>query len=274
MPHASLTDDAKQRKITELTRLFLHQHYCENDTELLLSHLDDAFSWFGAGEHEYAVDPATVIRTFRAFAGRVPRCEIGEEQYDVIRPMPDLFICTGMLWVATVPPPGICLRVPHRITTVFRWTAQGPRCCHLHLSNPYSEMINPLRNAKRRKGERVCPICGAEYQAHGKNSYCSEACRREGRRLSLVKSEAKRKERRMQDKAKKDPRGGARPGAGRKKGGKNSTREDAFNRSVTLAAAEWEELGKEAQSYGISANKLAARIIRAHLAAQPSPDTE
>ena len=83
MPHASLTDDAKQRKIAELTRLFLHKHYCENDTELLLSHLDDAFSWFGAGEHEYAVDPATVIRTFRAFAGRVPRCEIGEEHYDV-----------------------------------------------------------------------------------------------------------------------------------------------------------------------------------------------
>ena len=140
MPHASLTDDAKQQKIAELTRLFLHKHYCENDTELLLSHLDDAFSWFGAGEHEYAVDPATVIRTFRAFAGRVPRCEIGEEQYDVIRPMPDLFICTGMLWVATVPDSGICLRVHQRITTVFRWTAQGPRCCHLHLSNPYSEM--------------------------------------------------------------------------------------------------------------------------------------
>lgn len=113
MPHASLTDDAKQREIAELTRLFLHKHYCENDTELLLSHLDDAFSWFGAGEHEYAVDPATVIRTFRAFAGRVPRCEIGEEHYDVIRPMPDLFICTGMLWVATVPDSGICLRVHH-----------------------------------------------------------------------------------------------------------------------------------------------------------------
>lgn len=123
MPHASLTDDAKQRKIAELTRLFLHKHYCENDTELLLSHLDDTFSWFGAGEHEYAVDPATVIRTFRAFAGRVPRCEIGEEHYDVIRPMPDLFICTGMLWVATVPDSGIYLRVHQRITTVFRWTA-------------------------------------------------------------------------------------------------------------------------------------------------------
>lgn len=122
--------------------------------------------------------------------------------------------------------------------------------------------------------QRVCPICGAANQAYGKNSYCSEACRREGRRLSLVKSEAKRKERRMQDKAKREPRGGERPGAGRKKGGKNSTREDAINRSVTLAAVEWEALGQEAQRYGISANKLAARIIRAHLAARPSPDTE
>ena len=78
----------------------------------------------------------------------------------------------------------------------------------------------------------------------------------------------------MQDKAKKDPRGGARPGAGRKKGGENSTREDAINHSVTLAAAEWKELGQEAKRYGISANKLAARIIRAYLAVRPSPDTE
>lgn len=138
----------------------------------------------------------------------------------------------------------------------------------------HKDAINPLRNAKRRKGERICPICGAEYQAYGKNSYCSEACRHEGRRLSLVKSEARRKERRMQDKAKKDPRGGARPGAGRKKGGENSTREDAINRSVTLAAVEWEELGQEAKRYGISPNKLAAKIIRTHLAARPSPDTE
>ena len=63
MQPASLTDDAKKRKVAELTRLFLHKHYCENDTELLLSHLDDAFSWFGAGEHEYAVEPETVIKT-------------------------------------------------------------------------------------------------------------------------------------------------------------------------------------------------------------------
>ena len=78
----------------------------------------------------------------------------------------------------------------------------------------------------------------------------------------------------MQTEEKKDSRGGARPGAGRKKGGENSAREDAINRSVTLAAAEWDVLGQEAQRYGISANKLAARIIRAYLAAQPSPDTE
>lgn len=56
----------------------------------------------------------------------------------------------------------------------------------------HRETINPTRNAKRQKKERICPICGATYQAYGKNSYCSEACRRKGRRLSLVKSESKR----------------------------------------------------------------------------------
>lgn len=139
----------------------------------------------------------------------------------------------------------------------------------------HKDTINPSRNARRRKKDRICPICGTAYQAYGKNSYCSDTCRREGRRLSLVKAEARRKEKRMQTEGEKDSRGGARPGAGRKKGGKNSTpREDAINRSVTLAAAEWEELGQEAKRYGISANKLASRIIRAHLATLPAPDTE
>lgn len=127
----------------------------------------------------------------------------------------------------------------------------------------HKDAINPLRNAKRRKGERICPICGAEYQAHGKNSYCSEACRREGRRLSLVKSEARRKERRMQDKAKKDPRGGARPGAGRK------PRQDAEKKqqnSIGLLPAEWQALGEMGAAQDLSATQYAAEILKRHIA--------
>lgn len=61
----------------------------------------------------------------------------------------------------------------------------------------HKDVMNPVRNEKRRKKERICPICGAAYQAYGKNGYCSEACRREGKRLSNAKAEAKRREKRQ-----------------------------------------------------------------------------
>ena len=140
MKHASFTDEEKKRQVMELTSLFLHKHYGENSTELLLAHLDDVFSWVGAAEHEYSADPDVVASTLRSFAGKVPHCNISDEHYDVIQPMPDIFICSGTLWVSTSPASETYLRVHQRISTVFRWSEKGPRCCHLHLSNPYDEM--------------------------------------------------------------------------------------------------------------------------------------
>ncbi len=140
MLNASLTNDEKKKKISEITSHFLHKHYRENSTEFLLARLDEVFSWIGAGEHEYSADPGAVAAIFRTFEGKVPRCTISDEHYDVIQPHPDIFICSGRLWVSTSPASDLYLRVHQRISAVFRWTAEGPRCCHLHLSNPYSEM--------------------------------------------------------------------------------------------------------------------------------------
>lgn len=134
-------DEEKKAKITELTSLFLHKHYCENNTELFLSCLDEVFSWFGTAEHEYATDPESVTTIMRSFTGKVPRCKISDEHYDVLKISQDIFICSGMLWIATDPSSEIYLRVHQRITAVYRWSTCGPRCCHLHISNPYSEMM-------------------------------------------------------------------------------------------------------------------------------------
>lgn len=140
MKSTLFTDDEKKEKVKELTSLFLHKHYCENDTEPIISHLDDSFLWFGAAEHEYITDVKETIDVLRSFAGKVPTCHISGEQYDVIQPVRDLFVCTGMLWICTSPSSNIYLRVHQRVTTVFRWTEEGLRCCHIHLSNPYAEM--------------------------------------------------------------------------------------------------------------------------------------
>ena len=70
----------------------------------------------------------------------VPPCNIWNEEYHVIDISPDVYICTGRAWIATDPSTSIYLCVHQRITAVFRWADDAPRCCHIHISNPYSEM--------------------------------------------------------------------------------------------------------------------------------------
>lgn len=139
----------KEQMAMELTSLMLHKHYCENDVEALIALLDDAVHWFGAGEYEYAVGIETVAPIFRRFAGQVPKCNISDEEYDVVQIAPETYLCTGRIWVATDASTQISLRVHQRVTMVFRWRDGQPRCCHIHISNPYQEMI---------KGDQGFPV--------------------------------------------------------------------------------------------------------------------
>ena len=138
----SHTIPVEQRKqaVAELTSFLVHRHYCENDVQTLISSFDDVFSWFGTAEHEYGVGRDTVAGIFRQFEGKVPKCTVSDEHYDVIAVTPEVYICTGRMWIATDPETKIFLRVQQRITAVFHFVDGVPRCCHIHYSNPYSEM--------------------------------------------------------------------------------------------------------------------------------------
>lgn len=133
-------DNIKKQKIIELTSFMIHKHYCENDVESVVNLFDEQLSWFGAGEDEYATDAQTIAEIFRTFAGVIPTCTISDEQYHVIEITPDVYLCTGRAWIATDPATKMYLRVHQRITTIFRWVQDNPRCCHIHISNPYLEM--------------------------------------------------------------------------------------------------------------------------------------
>lgn len=135
------SNEENKKKAAELTSFFLHKHYCESCAEAFLDYMDENFLWFGAAEHEYIVGADRMVETLRAFKDKVPPCEISDEHYDVINASEDSYVCTGMMWIRTLPSSGIYLRVHQRITTVFRRTEKGLRCCHIHLSNPYSEMM-------------------------------------------------------------------------------------------------------------------------------------
>lgn len=132
--------EKKMQAIKGMTSFLLHKHYCENDVEAIIELFDDKLSWVGAAEYEYDVGTEKISGIFRQFAGMVPPCNIRDEEYHVIDLSPDIYICTGRAWISTDPSTGIYLRVHQRITAVFRWKDGTPRCCHIHISNPYSEM--------------------------------------------------------------------------------------------------------------------------------------
>lgn len=132
------------QEITELTSFMVHKHYCENDVEAVIGKMDPNIIWFGAGENEYAAGLKKVAGIFRNFAGQIPKCNISEEQYQVLEIAPDTFLCAGRMWITTDSSTKINLRVHQRITTIFRRVGEQLRCCHIHISNPYDDMGNEI----------------------------------------------------------------------------------------------------------------------------------
>ena len=168
MPQYSREEKIEQVK--SLTDYVMRKYYCDNDIASIVPFFDTQLSFFGAGEGAYAFGPESVMNFFTGADGIVPSCTIDDAHYDVIEAAPDVFVCTGLMWIATKPETGLYLRVHQRVTAVFRWyDGVGLKCCHAHCSNPYGEMAEgelafPLEmckatgdyvqeNLKRLKGE-------------------------------------------------------------------------------------------------------------------------
>ena len=109
----------EEQEIIGLASFMMRKYYCENDVEAVIWQMDDDIVWFGAGEHEYAVGGETVTGIFRRFEGQVPKCNISDEEYHVLSVGPDLYLCTGRMWIATDASTQISLRVHQRVTLLF-----------------------------------------------------------------------------------------------------------------------------------------------------------
>lgn len=130
----------RRNKTKEMTRFMVHKYYCDREIESVIALLDEKFSWIGTGEEEYAVGKEKVSDLFRSFIDNVIKCDITHEEYNVICIKPDVYLCSGRMWITTDPSTGVYLQVHQRITTVFCFTEDQARCCHIHISNPYIEM--------------------------------------------------------------------------------------------------------------------------------------
>lgn len=128
------------QQVIEMTRSLLQYHYCENNIEAIIEHLDPDIVWLGTAEHEYAFGGEAVTDIFRQFAGLVPRCNLEGEEYQVLELGPGLYLCAGRVWISTDPSTGMSLRVHQRFSFLFRQQGDRLLCCHIHISNPYEEM--------------------------------------------------------------------------------------------------------------------------------------
>lgn len=143
-----------EQQVIDLTSQMMHWHYCENNMDALVAQLDDDIIWLGAAEQESASGKETVSGIFRQFEGMVPRCILSNESYQAVALAPDVYFCSGRVWIETDPATQISLRVHQRVTLIFRRRAGQLRCCHIHISNPYEGMVEedvgfPLKMAKQ-----------------------------------------------------------------------------------------------------------------------------
>ena len=142
MEHSDRIQASRIREVKELAGYMLRKHYCENDPEALIHLMDrQQLIWQGAGESEFAAEPHKVMELFRSMKGVVPKCRLSQERYHVLPLSPDIYLCSAVYWLETDPSTKMYLRVHQRLTLVFRYVEDRPWCCHLHVSNPYSEMV-------------------------------------------------------------------------------------------------------------------------------------
>ncbi len=99
------------------------------------------FSWLGTGEEECLTGRAACVNQFLNLKGAIPKCNIWDEQYDVICPSEGIYVVMGRMWIATDPSSEMYLKVHQRVTFVFQDTDEGVKCAHIHCSNPYQEMM-------------------------------------------------------------------------------------------------------------------------------------
>lgn len=136
-----VTGAQRMEEAKRLASRLMHLHYCENDVDSIISAFAPEFLWMGAGEDEYIAGRQACTGAFRQMKGEIPRCNIWDEEYDVIQPAAGFYIVTGRMWIATDPSTRMYLKVHQRVSFVFQETDEGLKCSHIHCSNPYQEMM-------------------------------------------------------------------------------------------------------------------------------------
>lgn len=131
---------AIHQELKELASAIMHKHYCDNDIDYLLEVFAPSFTWFGAGEDQYAGNRDDAVNFFEQCRGAIPKCIIWDEQYDISQVAENLYLCNGRMWIAADESTNMVLKVHQRVSFLFTKIDGMWKCSHIHCSNPYEEL--------------------------------------------------------------------------------------------------------------------------------------
>lgn len=94
----------------------------------------------GTYDGDYCVGADNVMPLLvREHLGLGDHCQVHGEKYDILEVSPDVCLCTGQCDVRNTPKDEPQWTAQRRVTTLFVFREEGPRCLHLALSGPRIE---------------------------------------------------------------------------------------------------------------------------------------
>lgn len=136
-----LDDSQVEKRLAVFASGIMHAHYEENDVDRVIGTWDKEFSWYGAGEAEYAGTRQEAEAYFQKYKAAIPRCRICEEEYDCLPIKEGIWQCNGKMWIKTVDG-GKEIREHQRVSFLIIERNGELRCRHIHCSNPYAAMLD------------------------------------------------------------------------------------------------------------------------------------
>lgn len=113
--------------------------YWQKDYKFVISYCAKEVIWCGARQDEFMLSREVVEDDFRTNAKEIPPCHLLNAEF-LAKSNASLCVITGNYRVVTDESADFFLQAQQRCTFVWEKTKEGPKICHMHISNPIGEL--------------------------------------------------------------------------------------------------------------------------------------
>lgn len=130
-----------ENKALDIVSDILYKFYCQRDIEGVLSHLSKEASWIGPGEKELKFTYEEIRDYFLRGKNEIPQCGIFDEDLRVVFSDAACCLIAGCVTVRSTEQSGMLMEARQRTSFLMRLEDGELKAAHMHLSNPYMDMM-------------------------------------------------------------------------------------------------------------------------------------